>query len=92
MKLYRKKPVIVEALQWTGNEEEMKAFCPIAVFNHICLTSNPVQHQIDMIIPTLEGNHFATPGCFIIKGVNGEFYPCQEDIFYKTYEEVSQDG
>ncbi len=83
MSLYRKKPIIIEAIQWTGdNEVEIKEFCPDAIINHMS------EHGINILIPTLEGTHFATPGCFIIKGVNGEFYPCQEDIFRKTYEEV----
>ncbi len=39
-----------------------------------------------MKIHTLEGDHECTKGDFIIKGVNGEFYPCKPDIFEKTYE------
>lgn len=42
-------------------------------------------------IPTLEGDMKASPGDYIIKGVNGEFYPCKPDIFAKTYEEVLED-
>ena len=42
-----------------------------------------------LYIKTLEGDMFAPIGSYIIKGVNGEFYPCREDIFEKTYEEVS---
>lgn len=42
----------------------------------------------ELIIPTLEGNHKANVGDWIIEGVNGEFYPCKSDIFEKTYEEV----
>lgn len=41
-----------------------------------------------LIIKTLEGEHIATIGDFIIKGVNGEFYPCKPDIFEKTYEKA----
>lgn len=59
-KLFRKKPVIVEAYQ-TDKE---------------------------MIIETLEGKLKASPGDWIIKGINGELYPCKPDIFAKTYEEV----
>ncbi len=39
-----------------------------------------------LIIPTLEGNIVANTGDYIIKGVNGEFYPCKPDIFQKTYD------
>ena len=41
-------------------------------------------------IPTLEGNMKANIGDYIIKGINGEFYPCKPDIFDKTYEEVTE--
>lgn len=41
------------------------------------------------LLSTLEGNHHASPGDYIIKGVNGEFYPCKPDIFAKTYESAS---
>lgn len=77
---YRKKPVEIEAVQWTGqNLQEIKAFCPVALH---CNGS--------LIIPTLEGEHLASPGDFIIKGVAGEFYPCKPDIFSKTYNAVGQ--
>ena len=46
--------------------------------------------HIDMVIKTLEGDHICAEGDFIIKGVNGEFYPCKPDIFEKTYEEVTE--
>jgi hypothetical protein len=42
----------------------------------------------DLIIPTLEGDHTASLGDFIIKGVAGEFYPCKPDIFERTYEKA----
>lgn len=41
-----------------------------------------------IIIPTLEGEHLASPGDWIIKGIAGEFYPCKPDIFANSYEEV----
>jgi len=44
------------------------------------------------IIGTLEGDHIANPGDWIIRGVNGEIYPCKPDIFAKTYEAVTDDG
>lgn len=45
-----------------------------------------------MIIPTLEGDMEASLGDYIIKGVNGEFYPCKPDIFEKTYEKYKENG
>ena len=45
-------------------------------------------HNNKLIIPTLEGDHEANPGDWIIKGIAGEFYPCKPHIFEKTYEKV----
>ena len=76
---YRKKPVVVEAVQWTGeNRAEMCEFIDPEVFE--------IKPKEGLIIHTLEGDHHASPGDYIIKGVNGEFYPCKPDIFAKTYE------
>ena len=44
------------------------------------------QTKTRLLIPTLEGNHIASPGDFIIRGVDGECYPCKPDIFVETYE------
>lgn len=76
---YRKKSVVVEAVQWTGeNHAEMCEFIDPEAFEII--------PRIGLVIHTLEGDHHASPGDYIIKGVNGEFYPCKPDIFAKTYE------
>ena len=76
---YRKKPVVVEAVQWTGeNHAEMCEFIDPEALEII--------PRIGLVIHTLEGDHHASPGDYIIKGVNGEFYPCKPDIFAKTYE------
>ena len=76
---YRKRPVVVEAVQWTGNNHaEMCEFIDPEVFEII--------PHVGLVIQTLEGDHHASPGDYIIKGVNGEFYPCKPDIFAKTYE------
>lgn len=79
IKKYRKKPVTIEAIQWNGeNLLEIQRFMGSTVENHWSV----------LIIPTLEGNMYASLNDYIIKGVNGEFYPCKPDIFAKTYEEV----
>lgn len=79
---YRKKPVVVEAVQWTGeNHAEMCEFIDPEAFEII--------PRIGLVIHTLEGDHHASPGDYIIKGVNGEFYPCKPDIFAKTYESAT---
>lgn len=75
---FKKKPVVIEAMQFTGeNGLDIATFCkgiPLDTFGD------------SIIIPTLEGNHRADPGDWIIKGVKGEFYPCKPDIFAATYE------
>lgn len=84
MKRYRKKPVVIEAVQWDGNNlEEIKSFMGITSD-----TYKPIQPKNTLYIRTLEGRMDALIGDFIIKGVNGEFYPCKPDIFEKTYEVV----
>ncbi|EES48010.1 hypothetical protein [Clostridium botulinum] len=77
---YRKKPVIIEAVQFTGNNTlEVIEFIGQ---QDLSIDSNAV------LIPTLEGTMRADINDFIIKGVNGEFYPCKPYIFEKTYEVV----
>ena len=44
------------------------------------------QTESELLIPTLEGNHIASPGDFIVRGVDGECYPCKPDIFKETYD------
>lgn len=89
---YRKKPVIIEAVQWTGtNLEEIKAFVGKDLQYDIIDTAWQAGKGIpyvNMKIHTLEGDQECTKDDFIIKGVNGEFYPCKPDIFEKTYEAV----
>lgn len=80
---YRKKPVIVEAVIWTGNNiDEVKELAKSAVENIIFVDNN-------LYIETLEGNMNVSVGDYIIKGIAGEFYPCKPDIFKETYETVS---
>ena len=90
---YRKKPVVIEAVQWTGlNLEEIKEFVGKDLEYSIIDTAWKVGKgtpRVIMKIHTLEGDHECTKGDFIIKGVNGEFYPCKPEIFVKTYEAAS---
>ncbi len=84
MKKYRKKPVVVEAIQYTGNN-----FADLVEF----IGGIEERHKIDIhrdsiFIKTLEGDMQAKKGDYIIRGVKGELYPCREDIFNETYEEV----
>jgi len=75
---FRKKPVVIEAIQWTGdNVEEIGEFLGMV---HWATSGR------NAVIPTLEGDMVASPNDWIIKGVKGEFYPCKPDIFAATYE------
>jgi hypothetical protein len=85
---YRKKPVVIEAVQWTGsNEPEIAAFCPDAYWDG----ELPINAKNGvLIVKTLEGQHVASFGDYIIRGVAGEYYPCKPKIFGETYESVDE--
>jgi hypothetical protein len=86
---FRKKPVVIEALQFTrDNWEEIKAFTNNTA--HHLVIERRINGIATCIIPTLEGQHTATEGDWIIKGIKGEFYPCKNDVFEKTYELVNE--
>ena len=90
MGFYRKKPVVIEAIQFNRNNiTEVEAFTEYAA--HTFQIERRIDGIATCIIPTLEGQHIATEGDFIIKGVQGEFYPCKPDIFEKTYEKVGEE-
>lgn len=82
---FRKKPVIIDAIQFDGNNgEDIEEFTNYAARR--LATHTPL-----MIITTLEGDHRARTGDWIIKGIAGEFYPCKPDIFDATYEKVNDE-
>ena len=73
-------PLVVEAVQYDkASFRKVQDFCNKIVYN---------SHKNECYIETLEGTMLISEGDYIIKGVNGEFYPCKADIFEKTYEEV----
>ena len=84
---FKKKPVVIEAWQFT--KDNFKKGCP-KEFRHtdITLWSQYGGAVIGGEIKTLEGTMNISENDWIIKGVNGEFYPCKPDIFEKTYEGV----
>ena len=91
MAKYRKKPVVIEAVQWTGkNIDKVLEFTIIKDDAGRIKEKAGIVHDLDgyVKITTLEGVMTANPGDFIIKGVHGEFYPCKPDIFEQTYEKV----
>ncbi|MDO9008325.1 MAG: hypothetical protein Q8K57_13390 [Thiobacillus sp.] len=77
---YRKKPVVIDAIQWTGgNRQDVADFCGDDVLT-------PIEAYKPFQVGTLEGQHTASLGDWIIRGVQGEHYPCKPDIFEATYE------
>lgn len=86
---YRKKPVVIEAFQWTGapDQTEDPEWIIAAIRNG---TVSFVKEPFGMLIDTLEGTHRANPGDYIIQGIQGELYPCKPDIFKATYEPVME--
>ena len=87
MAKYRKKPVVIDAMQYTeDSREQIIEWC------------DPRHHSMDeegclfetshLFIKTLEGEMMAKLGDWIIQGIRGEFYPCKPDIFEATYEPV----
>ena len=91
---YRKKPVVIEAVQWTGSYKSTKEvieFLGQKVTNDF-VTQEKFEDYVSYIrtnglsIETLEGNMRVSIGDYVIKGIQGEFYPCKPDIFEQTYE------
>ena len=87
---FRKKPVVIEAREWTGTQE---CFDDLYAWGNPCgdpadaaITSTDDDLSRGLTIFTLEGTHHASLGDWIIQGVKGEFYPCKPDIFAATYE------
>ena len=84
MAKFRKKPVVIEAIQWTGDAKCLAgtSFAPAYHAGAISRT------DCALPINTLEGEMLANVGDWIIRGVKGELYPCKPDIFDATYEPV----
>lgn len=84
---YRKKPVVVEAMQFKDDSSDTIISLQEFMQSDLRVSyANPEDPVIK--IETLEGVMDASISDFIIKGINGEFYPCKEDVFKKTYEAV----
>lgn len=94
---YKKKPVIIDAIQVSAsNFDRICDFMGCTPEQYL----NPMSDidefgdsrdsYLGVYVETLEGKMLANIGDMIIKGVNGEFYPCKPDIFAKTYEKVEE--
>lgn len=81
---YRKRPVVVEAIQWTGkNYKDILEFAGKKIVHYF-------QGVEVLMVRTLEGDMFASRGDYIVKGIRGEVYPCKPDVFQETYEEAGE--
>lgn len=88
MARYRKRPVIIEAFQWTGGidqTEDPEWIVEAIKRGDVYYQGGDVPY---LTIDTLEGKMRANVGDFIVKGISGEIYPCKPDIFVATYEAV----
>ena len=85
MAQYRKKPVVIEAVQWDGsNVDEVLGFILATGSARRGLGDN----RNSLFIDTREGTMEASKSDWIIRGIKGEFYPCKPEIFEATYEKV----
>lgn len=86
MAQYRKKPVVIDAVQFDGN------FRCLDIFSINEVGQFKVKKESDgstyLLIPTLEGDMKCSKGDYVIRGVKGEYYPCKPDIFEMTYEKA----
>lgn len=91
MPMYRKRPVVIEAVQFDGSlqsADRISAWVMTETNTPITINTARTLEHFELGIPTLEGVMKAVAGDFVIRGVAGEFYPCKPDIFAATYEEV----
>lgn len=90
---YRKIPVVIDAFRWTGgpDQEEDPSWIIEAIHDGTVTFPGCGTKDCVMRIHTLEGDMTAQQGDYVIRGVNGELYPCKPDIFAKTYE-LAEDG
>jgi hypothetical protein len=102
MPLFRKKPVMIEAVQFEslvllGGEvfsihfntaEALPKWVRDAIINDTLCPN--FKDGKSLVVTTLEGDHIASPGDWIIRGVEGELYPCKPNIFAQTYDPVDE--
>lgn len=82
---YRTKPVVVEAMQYVGTN-----FLELNEWSNHQVKVDIRSHSNKVVIPTLEGGMEVSLGDYVIKGIQGEFYPCKPDIFEATYEKANE--
>ena len=95
---YRKKPVIIDAIQWNGdNLSEVICFTDGSIGNNRQIQKTSWKEYRELVknegfkVYTLEGIMNVNIGDFVIRGVKGELYPCKPDIFELTYELIDKE-
>lgn len=90
MAKYRKKPVIIDAFQWTGGPDQTEdpEWAVEAIKTGTIYFGNQGESDVVLFVKTLEGVMRADQGDYIIKGIKNEIYPCKPDIFERSYEIV----
>lgn len=87
MAKFKKKPIVIEAIQWDGTNETRELI--ETSFNvKLSISENWLDKTNDIVINTLEGKMTGIVGDWIIKGVKDEIYPCKNDVFQESYEKV----
>lgn len=86
IKIFQKQPIIVEAMQYDGTSESAEELIQWSK-NKLFLYENNVNVKV-LLVSTLEGTLEVSETDWVIKGIQGEFYPCKADIFNETYLEL----
>jgi hypothetical protein len=86
MAQYRKKPIVIESVQYDGNFRCLDIFSIVEVGN--IRLGKEEDGSPYLLIPTLEGDMKCSKGDYVIRGIRGEYYPCKPDIFEATYEKI----
>lgn len=95
MAKYRKKPVVIEAFKFDGDLMDDRGYyvpdwaVEAYLGGTLFFEGTDGSELCELFIKTLEGTHHASVGDYIIRGVQGEIYPCKPEIFEKTYEIVN---
>lgn len=84
--VFRKKPVEIQAIQWTG--ENFEALLQFVVDDSLYFGMDENDEITDLFIATLEGEMKANVGDWIIRGLKGEYYPCSSEVFAMSYDKV----
>ena len=94
MSRWRKKPIVIEAFQWTGGPDQIEdpEWIIAAIKGGAVRFENHGMPNTSILIDTLEGRYRVQQGDWIICGNKGELYPCKPDIFEATYEKEENDA